>query len=449
MESGKVILTLLLVLLNGFFVAVEFAVVKVRSSQLESKGGVSAASKAARNILNHLDGYLATTQLGVTLSSLALGWLGEATFEHLFEGILPEGHLKTAISTALAFTSITVLHITFGELVPKTLAIRKPLTIMLALALPLRLFYVLFRPFAWVLNILSGMILRLFGIKPVPEHEIHSEEELRMIVSESHEGGVLEDTEREIIHNAFDLGERKIASLMTPRSEITWIDVNDDEAITRERMVQHRHHMYPICEESLDEVIGYLYAKDLVTENFDEALSRLRSMARPPLYVPENNTAFRVLERFKESKVHQALVVDEFGSVKGLVTINDIFDALVGDISEENEFQYEVVRREDGSLLIDAQIPFEDFLRVIAKDEALEELEESEEAEGDFVTLGGFIVERLKRIPQEGDCCQFLHWKIEVVDMDRSRIDKVLVQRTIPETPVPTAPASTPPDEPF
>lgn len=441
----EIFLTIFLVLLNGFFVAAEFAIVKVRTSQVEAKSGNSASSKAARNILANLDGYLAATQLGITLASLGLGWVGESVFEELFHGILPQNVIP-AVSTTLAFATITILHITFGELAPKSLAIRKPLVTTLAISLPLQVFYLVFRPIIWLLNGFANLILRLIGMKPVHEHEIHSEEELRMIVSESHEGGVLEDTEREIIHNAFDLGERKIASLMTPRSEITWIDVNDDEAITRERMEQHRHHMYPICEESLDEVIGYLYAKDLVTENFDEALSRLRSMARPPLYVPENNTAFRVLERFKESKVHQALVVDEFGSVKGLVTINDIFDALVGDISEENEFQYEVVRRDDGSLLIDAQIPFEDFLRVIAKDQDLEDLEDREESGGDFVTLGGFIVETLKRIPQAGDKCQLSDWRIEVVDMDRSRIDKVLVQKVAPtvEPPLDGEPENSP-----
>lgn len=434
-------LTFFLVLLNGFFVAAEFAIVKVRNSQVESKSNASAAGKAAKNILTNLDGYLAATQLGITLASLGLGWVGERVFEELLHNLLPENVLPV-VSTALAFTTITVLHITFGELAPKSLAIRKPLNTTMAVALPLQVFYLIFRPAIWLLNGFANFILRLIGIKPMHEHDIHSEEELRMIVSESHEGGVLEDTEREIIHNAFDLGERKIASLMTPRSEITWLDVNDDREITRERIVNHRHHMYPLCEESLDEVVGFMYAKDLVTENFEEALGRLKEMVRPPLYVPENNTAYRVLERFKESKVHQALVVDEFGSVKGLVTINDIFDALVGDISEENEFQYEVVRREDGSILMDAQIPFEDFLKLISDDEAERETLEVELEAGDFVTLGGFVVENLKRIPQEGDKCQLSHWTIEVMDMDRSRIDKVLVQR-VPEA------ITTPEDEVF
>ncbi|RYD53583.1 MAG: HlyC/CorC family transporter [Sphingobacteriales bacterium] len=428
-------LTIFLVLLNGFFVAAEFAIVKVRTSQVEVKGNVSAANQAAKNILANLDGYLAATQLGITLASLGLGWVGERVFEEMLHGILPDNVLP-AVSTALAFTIITILHITFGELAPKSLAIRKPLNTTLAVALPLKVFYLVFRPAIWLLNGFANLILRMIGMKPVHEHEIHSEEELRMIVSESHEGGVLEDTEREIIHNAFDLGERKIASLMTQRSEITWLDVNDAMEVTRERIVQNRHHMYPLCEESLDEVIGYLYAKDLVTQNFEEALTRLKEMARPPLYVPENNTAFRVLERFKESKVHQALVVDEFGSVKGLVTINDIFDALVGDISEENEFQYEVVRREDGSILMDAQIPFEDFLKIVAESEA----EREEVADGmeddDFVTIGGYVVDILERIPQAGDRCQLAHWTIEVMDMDRSRIDKVLIQR-IPEPTLP------------
>ncbi len=420
----QIALTIFLVLLNGFFVAAEFAIVKVRTSQVEVRSNApSAASNAARKVLANLDGYLAATQLGITLASLGLGWVGESVFEAIFHDLLP-ANVIPGVSIACAFTTITILHITFGELAPKSIAIRKPLSTTLALALPLRVFYFVFRPVIVVLNGFANLILRLIGMKPVHEHEIHSEEELRMIVTESHEGGVLEDTEREIIHNAFDLGERRISSLMTPRSEITWLDVNDAMEVTRERITNHRHHIYPLCEESLDDVIGYIYAKDLVTENFEEALGRLREMMRPPLYVPENNNAYRVLERFKESKIHQALVVDEFGSVKGLVTINDIFDALVGDISEEDEFQYEVVTREDGSILIDAQIPFEEFLQVLYKEK---ELDLEDQPEGDYVTLGGFVVEELKRIPHEGDKCRFRNWMIEVIDMDRSRIDKVLI----------------------
>lgn len=423
-------LTLFLVLLNGFFVAAEFAIVKVRTSQVEVGGrAVKPASTAARSILSNLDGYLAATQLGITLASLGLGWVGEevmtsiiVNFSNRFFGTQLTHEQAGPYAIGAAFAIITILHITFGELAPKSLAIRKPLPTTLAVALPMRLFYFVFRPAIWVLNGLANGILRIFGIKPVHEHEIHSEEELRMIVSESHEGGVLEDAEREIIQNAFDLGERKIASLMTPRADIVWIDLHDERAVTTEKMTQHRHHVYPLCEDDLDNVVGYIYAKDFVTENFEEALGRLDALKRPPLYVPENNTAYRVLERFKETKIHQALVVDEFGSVKGLVTINDIFDALVGDISEENEFEYEVVRREDGSLLVDAQIPFEDFLEVIG------DADEEDRPAGDYVTLGGYVVECLKRIPQEGDTCQLANWTIEVVDMDRSRIDKVLVQ---------------------
>jgi putative hemolysin len=427
----EIALTIFLVLLNGFFVAAEFAIVKVRASQVEARGVAGkAASAAARSILSNLDAYLAATQLGITLASLGLGWVGEDVFTNLilravaaFGGnITPD--LAHRIAVPVAFAIITVLHITFGELAPKSLAIRKPLATTMAVALPMRVFYFVFRPAIWMLNGLANTLLRIFGIKPMAEHDIHSEEELRMIVSESHEGGVLEDTEREIIHNAFDLGERKIASLMTPRADIIWLDLHDDREITKQKMTDFRHHVYPLCEDDLDNVVGYVYAKDLVTENFDEALDRLEKMKRPPLYVPENNTAYRVLERFKETKIHQALVVDEFGSVKGLVTINDIFDALVGDISEENEFEYEVVRREDGSMLVDAQIPFEDFLEVIGDED------EDDRPQGDYVTLGGYIVECLKRIPQEGDTCRMDSWTIEVVDMDRSRIDKVLIRQT-------------------
>lgn len=425
----EIFITILLVLLNGFFVAAEFAIVKVRTSQVEVKSGSERSSSAARNILSNLDGYLAATQLGITLASLGLGWIGESVVTELILRVMGSFNLQVAAETAhkialpFAFITITVLHIVLGELAPKSLAIRKPVATTFIVALPLKAFYFVFRPFIWMLNGLANLILRMIGIRPVHEHEIHSEEELRLIVSESQEGGAIDETEKQIIHNVFNLGERKIASLMTPRQEIVWIDINDNIEITKEKILEHKHHVYPLCENDVDTVIGFLYSKDLLAESLDDALAKITNLKRQAFFIPEQNRAYQVLERFKESRIHHALVVDEYGSINGIVTINDIFDALVGDISETNEFEYEVVRRDDGSLLIDAQMPFEEFLQL------LEEAPTVEETKGDFVTLAGFILEKLKKIPQTGDKFQWRDFDIEVVDMDKSRIDKVLVKR--------------------
>jgi len=423
-----ILITLLLVLLNGFFVAAEFAIVKVRTSQVEVKPNGGKQLIAARSILNNLDGYLAATQLGVTLASLGLGWVGEDVMTSIVLSLLHGLGLSISENTAhkiafpSAFIIITILHIVLGELAPKSMAIRKPVSTTFVVALPLKIFYFVFRPFIWLLNSLANGLLRLMGIAPVHEHEIHSEEELKIIVTESQEAGAIDETEKEIIHNVFNLGERKIPSLMTPRQEIVWLDINDTLEVTKEKILRHKHHVYPLCENDIDNVLGFIYSKELLTDNIDEVLKHLTDFKRPASYIPEQNRAYQVLERFKESRIHHALVVDEYGSVNGIVTINDIFDALVGDISETNEFEYEVVKREDGSMLIDAQIPFEEFLQI------LEVAMPQEEIKGDYITLAGFILDKLGKIPQTGDKFEWHGFEIEVVDMDKSRIDKVLVQ---------------------
>ena len=424
----EIFITIFLVLLNGFFVAAEFAIGKVRTSQVESRPGSARITNVARNILNNLDGYLAATQLGITLASLGLGWVGEDVVTKMILALMAKLNINITESTAhqiavpVAFATITILHIVFGELAPKSIAIRKPAPTTFVVALPLRVFYFVFRPFIWLLNGFANTILKLVGIQPIHEHDLHTEEELKIIVTESQKGGVIDETEKDLIHNVFNLSERKITSLMTPRNEIVWIDVNDDISITKDKIINNRHNVYPLCKDDIDTILGFIYTKDLLTEHFEETLKQLESFKRPAFYIPETNRAYQVLERFKESRIHQALVVDEYGSIAGIVTINDIFDALVGDISETNEFEYDVTVRDDGSMLIDAQIPFVEFLQRL-------DIASSQEDEGDFITLAGFILEKMKKIPATGEKFRWNNYEIEVMDMDKSRIDKVLVQK--------------------
>lgn len=431
----EIFITIFLVLLNGFFVAAEFAIVKVRTSQIESRPGSARITTVARNILHNLDGYLAATQLGITLASLGLGWVGEDVVTKLILNVMHSLNLTMTeesahrIAVPVAFATITILHIVFGELAPKSIAIRKPAPTTFVVALPLRIFYFIFRPFIWMLNGLANLILRIVGIQPVHEHDLHTEEELKIIVSESQKGGVIDETEKDIIHNVFNLSERKITSLMTPRNEIVWIDVNDEMMVTRDKIMNNRHNVYPLCQDDIDNILGFIYTKDLLSGDFEQTLQRLEDYKRPAFYIPETNKTYQVLERFKESRIHQAVIVDEYGSITGIVTINDIFDALVGDISETNEFEYEVTEREDGSMLIDAQIPFVDFLQ------RLEILDAEEKKSGDFITLAGFILDKLKKIPATGDKFTWNNYDIEVIDMDKSRIDKVLVTKLEQEEP--------------
>jgi CBS domain containing-hemolysin-like protein len=426
--SIEIFFTIFLVLLNGFFVAAEFAIVKVRSSQIEVNSGRNkTVSAVAKGILNNLDGYLAATQLGITLASLGLGWVGEKVMTemiiNLFTslGFKPDIGIAQKVAIGCAFLAITIMHIVFGELAPKSLAIRKPVPTTFTVALPLKLFYIVFRPFIWILNGLANVILRIIGIRPVHENEdIHTEEELRVIIAESHQGGVIEETEKALIQNVFNLGDRHVSTLMTPRNEVIWLDIQDSPEVNKAKILKHKHTMYPLANGDLDHTTGFIYSKDLLSDNFSTAITNLSSLSRKLLVVTVHNRTYQLLELFKKERIYQAMVVDEFGSIKGLVTINDIVDALVGDISETNEFEYEVIRHEDGSMLVDGQLPFVEFLELIGVDADQQRVNVT-----NFVTLGGFILDKLGKIPQSGDSLKWKNLKMEVVKMDQHRIAKV------------------------
>jgi Hemolysins and related proteins containing CBS domains len=426
--------TFFLVFLNGFFVAAEFAIVKVRTTQIEiRKGAGKRAAAAAKSVVSNLDGYLAATQLGITLASLGLGWVGESVFTKIIYNFFHWAGFGMSEATAqkaaipVAFLLITILHIVLGELAPKSLAIRKPVPVTFTVAIPLRLFYIIFRPFIWLLNGLANVLLRLIGIRPVQEgEEIHSEEELKVIISESQRGGILEETEKELIQNVFNLGDRQIQSLMTPRNEIAWIDVNAGPEEIGQLILNEKHTVYPLCEGDLDNVIGFLHTKDLIAElytkqTFNALTKELKRIVREDQSVIATNKAYDVLENFQKKRSYQALVIDEFGSVKGFVTINDILDALVGDISETDEFEYTSELQEDGSLLIEGQIPFVEFLEKIGYDQ------DYFDPNANYVTLGGYVMEELGKIPSEGDIARWRSFTLEIVKMDHNRVDKIKV----------------------
>lgn len=426
----KFLFTLLLVFLNGFFVAAEFAIVKVRNSQLEvRKNANKTIMNVAKSVTSNLDGYLAATQVGITIASLALGYIGESVFTQIILNFfslfninvsLPFVH-KLAIVTG--FILITIFHIVLGELAPKSLAIRKPVPVTFAVSIPLRFFYILFRPFIWLLNGLANIILKVIGIQPVHEQEdIHSEEELKVIIAESHKGGIIEETEKELIQNVFSLGDRRIQTLMTPRNEIKWLDIKDTPEANKKVIEENRHTVYPLCNGKVDEVTGFIHTKDLIGDNFDTKIVDLQKICRPVQVVIITNKAYSVMERFQKQKSYQAIVVDEFGSVKGFVTINDILDALVGDISETDEFEYSSIKQADGSLIVDGQIPFVELLEKVGlNDDVLDKDFTS------YITLGGYIMDKLEKIPEPGDITQWENFTFEVLIMDHNRVDKVKV----------------------
>ncbi len=427
------IFTIFLVFLNGFFVAAEFAIVKVRNSQIEiRKNSNQTVVAAAKKVVSNLDGYLAATQLGITFASLGLGWVGEEVFTEMILAVLNGLGLHIAPSVAgklaipIAFLLITILHIVLGELAPKSLAIRKPVQITFGVALPLRIFYFIFRPFIWMLNGLANSLLKMIGIQPIHEQEdIHTEEELKVIIAESHKGGEIEETEKELIQNVFSLGDRRIQTLMTPRNEVIWVNINDDPDTIKKTILENKHTVYPLCDNSLDNILGFIYTKDLVGEDFDVIVTGLKKISREVQVVIATNKAYSVLERFQRQRVYQAVVVDEYGSVKGLVTLNDILDALVGDISETDEFEYASVKQSDGSLIVDGQIPFIEFLEKVGLDDDVIDTNQTS-----FITLAGYIMDELEKIPVKGDVVKWENFTFEVTEMDHNRVAKVKVTST-------------------
>src|SRR4051812_46838483 len=265
-----ILITLFLVFLNGFFVAAEFAIVKVRSSQIETKGHKSArVSAAAKTILGHLDAYLAATQLGITLASLGLGWVGEEVVSSIILRIFNSLNLSISetlahdIALPVAFVVITILHITFGELAPKSFAIRYPSNTTFAVALPLRIFYIIFRPFIFILNGFANFLLKIIGIKAVHGGEIHSEEELKVIIQESAESGAIQQIEQNIVGRVFTLGDRNVSELMTHRSDLVWLDIKDDLNTMRKKAQLEIHSVYPVADGEIDNLVGVLSVKEL------------------------------------------------------------------------------------------------------------------------------------------------------------------------------------------
>jgi CBS domain containing-hemolysin-like protein len=342
------IFTIFLVFLNGFFVAAEFAIVKVRSSQIALEKG-TFSKNAAQNIVNNLDGYLAATQLGITLASLGLGWVGEGVMTRIILGVVNKLGLPLSevaahrLALPIAFGVLTVLHIVFGELAPKSLAIRYPTTTTMQVSIPLRIFYYGFRPFIWLLNGFANTILKLLGVKPITEQEIHSEDELKLIIAESEEGGAIEPNERELIQNVFDFDDRVVRQVMVPRVKITGLPANHSLTETMDVVLKEGYSRYPVFESSLDEIVGIVHAKDIIAAYVQKTGKGLRDVMRPAHFIPESKPIDVLLREFQKRKTQMAIVVSEFGGTIGIVTLEDILEELVGEIQDEHDHEQQIV----------------------------------------------------------------------------------------------------------
>lgn len=417
----EIFIILGLILLNGIFSMAEIALVSSRKARLESqavKGDKRA--KHALELAERPDTFLSTVQIGITLIGILTGIFSGETLktelvEHLnkFEWLHP---YVNGTATAIIVVVITYFTLVLGELVPKRIGLSNPETIAKLFARPMSILTKITYPFVWLLSKSTHITVKLFNIQP-KDNQV-TEEEIKAIISEGTEQGTIEEAEQEIIERVFHLGDRNITSLMTHRNDIVWFDLLKDEQKIKEKVIAEPHSVYPVCDVNIDNIKGVVAIKDLYVH---ENTTLLKEIMQPALFVPENNSAYQVLERFKETKVHCCFVVDEYGSLLGMITLNDILEAIVGEIPQVDVSDYEIIERSDGSYFVDGQIPFYDFLS------AFEKTEWMHEGEHDFDTLAGFILHQLERIPRTGDTLEWRGFTFEIADMDSHRIDKILV----------------------
>ncbi|MBN8790390.1 MAG: HlyC/CorC family transporter [Terrimonas sp.] len=418
----EILIILGLILLNGIFSMAEIALVSARKARLESqasKGDKSA--KDALELAERPDTFLSTVQIGITLIGILTGiYSGEALKTELIDFLNQYDFIRpysSVAATTIIVVVVTYFTLVLGELVPKRIGLSRPETIAKLVAKPMSFLSKITYPFVWLLSKSTYLTVKLFNIKP-KDNQV-TEEEIKAIISEGTEQGTIEEAEQEIIERVFHLGDRNITSLMTHRNDIVWFDLEKNEEKIKEKIVVEPHSVYPVCDGNIDNIKGVVSIKDLYIH---ENTAILKEIMQPTLFVPENNTAYQVLERFKETKIHCCFVVDEYGSLLGMITLNDILEAIVGEIPQVDDTEdYEIRKREDGSYFVDGQLPFYDFLSTFRKTEWMNE------GEQEFDTLAGFILHQLERIPRTGDTLEWRGFTFEIADMDGHRIDKVLV----------------------
>ena len=424
---SKISAVFALVFLNGFFVAAEFAVIKVRSTQLEPlvKSGSKRASMA-NHIVTHLDAYLSATQLGITLTSLGLGWVGEPFVATLLEPLfnwagVTQIAVLEAVSFAVAFSLITFLHIVLGELAPKWLAIQRAKAIALAVSLPLNMFLVIFRPFIWVINMSATFFLRLAGVEQLNESELaHSEEELRLLLSK---GKTMTTTGKSISLAAIELRNRTVREVMVPRTNVAFLSAEKSLEENIALAEESQFTRYPLCEKDLDNVIGMIHLKDLFKlKGAYGSGGKLLEIKREMLFVPETTPLEKVLNLFLAKRVLMAVAVDEYGGMAGLVTLENVLEELVGEIRDEFDVESLMVQKvNDSEYLVDGTMPLHDFARMF----------EVQPESKDVVTVSGYAIQLMGRVPEKGATVRMGRWMVTVETTERKKV-KTLRLRKLP-----------------
>lgn len=417
-----IIVVFLLVLANGFFVASEFALVGVRRSRIETlAAGGSRNARRLLHLLDHLNAYISATQLGITMASLALGWIGEPVFAHLLEaplkGRVSEVTLHT-ISFAVAFSIITFLHIVLGELAPKTLALERAEKVALAISWPMETFYKIFR---WPIRLLdwSGTrVVRLFGLHPTSEHaSVYTEDELRRLVDISRQSGQLEQEEQQFIHRVFEFSEAEVREAMVPRTQVTALPVSASLEDARSLFLSTGYSRLPVYGDDRDQILGLLFRKDLDMGRMEQNGFELKKLLRPPTFIPASASLGEALRQMQSARVHFVFVVDEHGGVEGIVTLEDLLEEIVGEINDEyDEEVREQIRKDGEAYVLDGMLAVRD---------ANQRLKLGLPDEGSYTTIAGFLMDSAGRVLQVGEKVEHDKGVFEIVRMDGRRISRV------------------------
>jgi putative hemolysin len=422
----EILTILVLIFANAVFSMSEMAIVssrKVRLQQLVNQGDLNA--QAALQLAESPNHFLSIVQVGITLINILNGVFGGATIAQRLEKYVQLVPILAAYSQPIAF-GVVVLLITYfsliiGELVPKRLALNNPERIAASVAIPMRALATIASPIVFLLSASTETVLRLLGTTPSNEPQV-TEEEIKILIEQGTEAGTFEEAEQDMVGRVFRLGDRPVTYLMTPRPDIVWLDLDNSPEENQYKMVESAYSRYPVCQEGLDNVLGIIPVTDLLARSLRNEPLDLTLGLRQPVFVPESTRGLKVLELFKQTVTHMALVVDEYGVIQGLVTLNDIMSEIVGDVpAGPGQEEPQAVQREDGSWLVDGMLGIEEFLELFD----LDELEPEER--GSYQTLGGLVITHLGRIPAAADHFEWEGMRFEVMDMDGNRVDKVLV----------------------
>jgi putative hemolysin len=418
----EILIILFLILLNGVFSMSEIALISARKNRLETaakKGNKNA--KIALDLSNSPNEFLSTVQIGITLIGILTGiYSGDKittdvkAFVSQFQVLYP---YADSIAVGIVVVTLTFFSLILGELLPKRIGLNYPEAIAKAVAMPMKIVSTITMPFIWLLTSSTDFLLKMLQIKPTADGKV-TEEEIKAIIKEGTEVGEVQEIEQDIVERVFHIGDRKVNSLMTHRSSMVYLSTEDTLQEIKAKVLDELHSVYPVCEENLDEVVGVVYLKDLFA-NFEKGTFELKSIAKEPIYFIEHTSAYKALENFKKSKVHYAFVTDEYGVFQGIITLNDILEALVGDASDFDDDEYKLIANEDGSWLVDGQYSLHDFLTYFDMDELTTDYE--------VTTVSGFIITELGAIPKQGDTLIWNKLEFEARKMDGVKIEKVVI----------------------